>query len=177
MDKITIRKAVPDDAPEILKVVESVHIKNLKNLDSGFLDGAKLDLGYYLKLIEERSLFYVAEVGGRIVGFAVAYPFGKHWRQNREYYLELFSGKGFMFIQHIGVVPAFQKTGIGRNLYERLFHDSGAEMFVAGVAKEPRNAASEAFHRSMGFKKADEHTWDDGVTGFVYVKNLNKKAA
>ena len=169
---MTIRKATTEDAPAIVALIEKIHIKNLDDLTGGFLTSPDVNVKNYLDLISRRPFCYVAEVGGVIAGFIMADPFGPRWKKNYDYYIKLFSHKGFVFIERVGILPEYRHKGFGKALYERLFEDSHEKLFVACVSKNPRNTSSEIFHQNLGFKKVDEHVWDDGSESFVYALQI-----
>lgn len=167
-----IRRATIEDVPRIVDLIKKIHVKNLDSLEGGFLTAPDVTIGHYRQLVGQGKFCYVVDVGGMIAGLIMASPFGRDWKNNYDYYSNLFSGKDFIFIERVGILPEFRHQGLAKKLYERVFCDSKGKLFVACVSKNPRNAASEEFHIKMGFKKIGERQWDNGTQGFIYAREL-----
>ncbi|MDD4358316.1 MAG: GNAT family N-acetyltransferase [Candidatus Pacebacteria bacterium] len=165
-----IRKVTSKDVKEIINIIKSVHIKNISNLDNGFLASENLSEDYYIKMINDYDYYYVCEMENNIKGFLLAYSkkFIKRDGEIGSYLLDKYKGEDFIYIFQIAVDPNCQNRGIGKALYEKLFNEAKIKKFKVITSKEPLNKASRLFHQSLGFKDADTFVWSDGIKSYVY---------
>jgi L-amino acid N-acyltransferase YncA len=103
-----------------------------------------------LFFVHFRPTSFVAEEGGRVVGFLAGFRSQTAPAQ--------------AYVHFVGVEPGRRGAGVGRALYERLF----AAARALGAAEvhavtSPRNRGSVAFHRSMGFELLPGDAEEDGV--------------
>jgi predicted GNAT superfamily acetyltransferase len=162
------------DVKDIIKIIESVHINNVKNKDNGFLASEDLSEKTYNNMIESYDYCYVCESNNKIIGFLIASSFDLIDKQD-----ELFSFlekknifKNFIYIFQIGVDVENQRKGIGKLLYNQLFKNAKMSDFMVITSKEPLNLASRKLHLKLGFKDEDIFTWSDGVESYVYKLSL-----
>jgi L-amino acid N-acyltransferase YncA len=99
------------------------------------------EMGRRIVAAQAHSAWLVAEDDGRVVGYAYAGPFSGRaayrWSCEVSVYLEL--GR--------------RRSGAGRALYEALLERlTGLGFCVAAAGMTLPNAASEGFHRAMGFE-------------------------
>jgi GNAT superfamily N-acetyltransferase len=124
---ITIRHAEPADYGPIIQVVDA------------WWGGRRMaDMLPRLFFVHFRPTSFVAEAGGRVVGFLAGFRSQTHPEQ--------------AYVHFIGVDPASRASGVGRALYERFFEAARAFgcVEVHGVTS-PFNRTSIAFHAAMGF--------------------------
>jgi ribosomal protein S18 acetylase RimI-like enzyme len=85
-----------------------------------------------------RSTSLVAEVGDQLVGFLVGFPCPTHSDE--------------AYVHFAGVHPAWRRSGLARDLYERFFRIAERHgRTVVRAITSPVNADSIAFHRALGF--------------------------
>ncbi len=162
-----IRKAKPEDAAEIVRIVDSVLLHKLDNESSGFL---MVNSGKekYDALVRESSYCYAAVDNGAVVGFLLAYPKAlmKPDNEIHEYFLQKYSDN-FIYIFQVAVDPDYHRKGIGKDLYNAFFDDAKGIMKCVISSAEPYNKASEKMHLSLGFKKVDKIKTKKGFS-FIY---------
>jgi L-amino acid N-acyltransferase YncA len=136
----TIRLATPQDATEML----ALYRPYIEESEISF-ELVTPSLGEFQARIAEKMEKFpwiVCESEGRIVGYAYAGTY----RSRRAYDWSVESS--------VYVLQGFHGQGIGRALYERLFHllKRQGVVNVVAVLTLP-NSASEAMHERLGFEK------------------------
>jgi ribosomal protein S18 acetylase RimI-like enzyme len=111
-----------------------------------------------LFFVHFRQTSFVAEDGGRVVGFVCGFRSQTHEDE--------------AYIHFVGVDPAFRGSGIARRLYERFFEAVAPRRVVRAVTS-PVNERSVAFHRALGFEieRVDED-YDGRGESRVLLKRL-----
>lgn len=135
----SVRHAEPGDHPAVIRVVDA------------WWGGRRMaDMLPRLFFVHFRPTSFVAEEGGRLVGFLAGF------RSQTD--------PALAYVHFVGVDPACRVAGVGRALYERLFEAARA-LGAAEVraVTSPRNRGSLAFHRAMGFEVLDGDAEADGV--------------
>jgi ribosomal protein S18 acetylase RimI-like enzyme len=167
-----IRKAKPADAIGIEKVADSVQLEKLADGKNGFLM-SNSEREAYEDWIRKSPYCYVAVEGASVVGFVIAYKskFLDTSEDIHRFLLEKFKGQEFIYIFQIAIKPRFQRSGVGRRLYEKLFSETKGEKIAVVTSAKPYNRASEAFQLKLGFKKIDRFAREDGGESFVYELN------
>jgi GNAT superfamily N-acetyltransferase len=125
---IAIRHAEPDDYAPIIAVI-----------DAWWGGRSMADMLPRLFFVHFRPTSFVAEEGGRVIGFLAGFRSQTHADQ--------------AYIHFVGVDPSARKAGVARALYERFFAAARALgcTEVLGVTS-PANRTSLAFHAAMGFE-------------------------
>ena len=157
-------------AKKIVEIIKAVHPDNLDNLDNGFLlsnQGEKR----YAEIIEKTNYCYIAEIDKSSVGFLLAYfiPDIGYLDYLHEYLTDKFSDEKFLYIYQVAILPAFQKRGIGQQLYNRFHNDTKNIKIRVSTSAIPYNKASEMFHLKLGYKKFDKVERNNRA-GFLYEK-------
>ena len=116
------------------------------------------------RLVSHADSFWVAEHDGETAGFLVAMREGcGYWSSNFTWLEERFDR--FIYVDRIVVGQDFRKRGIARALYCKLIERAKAEgvsRITAEVDIEPvYNAASMAFHASLGFREVGRKPYGD----------------
>lgn len=150
---ITIRPASPNDAKEILRLnEESVH----------FL--SPLDAESLLRLASMAEIYWVAEEGGKLVAFMLAFREGKDYASpNYQWFARKYPR--FIYVDRVVVCSTQRAKGIGKALYDAaLAHarKTGVNYFVCEYDLEPPNPASEKFHAGFGFTEVGRQWVADG---------------
>ena len=122
----TIRHAEPQDYGEIIGVV-----------DEWWGGRAMAAMLPKLFFVHFRDTSFVAEEGGRIVGFLCGFR------------SQTFDDEAY--IHFVGVDPSTRGTGLGRELYEHFFAAVAPRKVVRAVTS-PVNERSVAFHQALGFE-------------------------
>ncbi|MCK8060524.1 MULTISPECIES: GNAT family N-acetyltransferase [unclassified Fusibacter] len=148
MDRFTIRLAKREDARAIIEVNLKTWESAYKNIvDDAFIQKRWTDFedtvaNYETRLSEDDSIVFVAEIDGRIIGFATA----------GEDRLGKYDGE----LYAIYLLPEFQGNGIGHALYNRiemLFKAQGKKnMIIWSLKANPHRG----FYVRMGGVKKEE---------------------
>ncbi len=164
MKGILVRDAKPKDLPEVVKINRALQYP--KRTD-GFLVCRKSvdDLN---KLLEVCARFLVADAGGRVVGYLIALDDTKNPGDSEIFSFYASRYTNFIFIDQIGVLPDYQRQGVGRELYEELIKNEKRRILL-DIIIEPRNQQSISFHEAIGFKSTGYITpWKNGSKAMVY---------
>lgn len=124
-----------------------------------------LDLGSLERLHGEAAVHLVAESGGRVVGFALAFREGASYASPN---YRWFSGKyeRFLYVDRVVVARARHRAGVGSALYREVIavaRRQGLPRVVCEIDAEPPNAASAAFHERFGFVEVGTQWVGDGA--------------
>jgi ribosomal protein S18 acetylase RimI-like enzyme len=114
---ISIRAATPDDYDRIAPVIDEWW--------GGREMAAMLPRLFFMHFA---GTTFVAEDGDELTGFLTGFLSQTHPDE--------------AYVHFVGVSPAYRSSGVGRRLYERLFH----------AVTAPVNTGSLAFHRALGFE-------------------------
>lgn len=133
-----VRPAQPEDAGQIVAFWNPV----IRDTTVTFSTELKSEPGLAADIAARGAAFQVAELEGRVVGFATCFPFrnGPGYRHSKEHTIIL--------------APAARGQGAGRALMAALFDAARAEgvhALMAGVSAE--NPAGIAFHAALGFDR------------------------
>ncbi|MFD2573804.1 arsinothricin resistance N-acetyltransferase ArsN1 family B [Spirosoma soli] len=142
---MTIRFATPADTSQILAIYAPYIINSVITFE--YEVPAVNDFAARMQTIQQQLPYLVAEVDGRILGYAYA---SKH----RDRIAYQWSVDTSVYIH-----PDGQRQGIGRRLYTVLFdllRRQGYYNAYAGITIP--NPGSEALHRSFGFKPVGVYT-------------------
>ena len=136
-----LRTITPDDAP----ILAQIYTYYIRNTVATFHEVPKTT-DAYRRQIEELSAVYpflVAEADGLFLGFANAEPFRPQ--------------SGYRYTAELTIYlhpDAPKHAGIGRRLYESILERLRQMHYVNALACiSGENAASIAFHRSLGFEE------------------------
>lgn len=136
-----LRRATPEDDSSIL-AWNQADVDVLAPMDAGRLA--------YLRSRAHAVDVIVAE--GARAGFVITFVEGSdydspnyRWFSERE--------ARFLYVDRIVVDPAHRRRGAARRIYQALVERHPDRPLLAEVNFEPPNAASLAFHRSMGFEE------------------------
>jgi predicted GNAT superfamily acetyltransferase len=176
---IEISHAKVSQLDAIAAIADAVALRSSRGLQRGFLLGAA-DAVELSSLIESREI-WVAELTETTVGFVVAHTdasprfviFRDRIPKIRWDTVPDFLDATAVYVDRIATRPGYH--GVGRALYEALFHRYPTHGFLAGVAESPvRNSASIDFHARLGFHRVGTFgpalfgDFDDYVGGVFY---------
>jgi ribosomal protein S18 acetylase RimI-like enzyme len=138
---ILIRNAETKDILDIQQIAEVTWGETYKGLIPEEIQRKFLQFAYSQQSLENRvnhTLFLVAEIGDKVVGFANANP-----------------KKGVTELTAIYIYPHFQGKGIGTKLLEEVIHQlKGFSRLLVDV--EVGNNIGEHFYQAKGFKLTEE---------------------
>ena len=141
MTTLRIRPVTPHDAAAICAIYNPYIVDSCISFEETALGTGEMALRIARQ--QEHGLpWLVAELDGAISGYAYASP----WRVRAAYRHAVESS--------VYLPPVATGRGIGRQLYQALVAElraRGLHTVIAGVAQP--NAASDALHRSLGFKQ------------------------
>ncbi len=144
---ILVRNAKLKDLPGVVKVNHSLHYPERKD---GFLI-QKRPVEEFKKILGICKYFFIAEVGRRVVGYLIVMDETADFLDNEIFSFYVGRYKNFVFIEQIGVLPDYQRRGIGRALYKKLLEIERKRVLVDFMIK-PRNSQTISFHKTIGFK-------------------------
>ncbi len=135
---LTIRNAEPADHSRAIAVVDA------------WWGGRRMaDMLPRLFFVHFRETSFVAEEDGQLAGFLCGFLSQAH--------------PGEAYVHFVGVAPENRGTGLGRELYERLFGVArAAGRSVVRCVTSPGSEGSISFHRSLGF---DSEPGGEGYDG------------
>jgi predicted GNAT superfamily acetyltransferase len=186
---LPIRDATEHDSDEIVRISRALQYAPGQQNDS-FLMSDLTGHDYEDLARDADVIFLVAEDGGRIVGFIFAYNEKYAARQHAISDKAIFSLLGrrarFHVVKQIAIDPTRKRAGMGRELYRQLWsrlkgdfvehsHDTSqsarAHVFTA-IVTDPRNVASEQFHRKIGYAPILESSTQNKKTKDTYPNKI-----
>jgi N-acetylglutamate synthase-like GNAT family acetyltransferase len=185
VEKIKIRQATVEDAEQIVQIAESLKHDFEKVQTNGFLVYV-LKEEEYRSRIRHNPYFYVSQDEGGLSGFLMAYDnstlrsLDGCAAMQHEFglvQLLLHQKPPFIFADQMGVRAEVNRSGVGRKLMKRLFHDmkkAKIPKIYAGVLHEPtRNQASINFCEGLGFNYTKREIQNpDGYIWGVYARSV-----
>ena len=145
LDQPTIRDAVEDDLARVQAIYAHYVINGLASFEYQPPDLAEITRRF--RATRQTGLPYlVAELGGRVVGYAYAGPY--RTRPAYRYSVE----------NSVYVAPEALRRGVSRALLERLIElctEAGARQMVA-IIGDSANLASISAHERLGFTRAGQ---------------------
>ena len=157
-----LRSAARSDLEAITTLADRVALGTGASPPGGFLVSA-FSRGDYQRFIDRADYFYVALEHGKLEGFMLAYTLDRIPAKGRiEQMLKSEYPAGFVLIKQVVVSPEHRRSGVGSRLYQALFRAAPNVAFLAAIVQQPPNPASEAFHRSHGFRPYAEAAAEDG---------------
>jgi predicted GNAT superfamily acetyltransferase len=165
-----VRKAAERDIEEIIDLVEAVHIRNLKNLDGGFLIIPNASRVLYQFWLANSRYCYVAKNNGLVVGVFIALLGGQNGMNGAALtrVCEIADGAEYLTVIQIASRPEQRRRGVGIAMCERFFSDAGARIVFSTSMKKPYNEVSKRFHRKMGFEEIEELSVSDGTEVIIW---------
>ncbi len=163
-----IRKAVGEDAEQISRIAEENGLKVFRKVKKqGFLvsDYSKED---YVLFINTCKYFYVLECNGAVKAFLFTYD-QEELPSNSIVNVKIknMAKHDFILIKQICVDAKEQNKGYGKMLYEYLMNTVNVDIFAA-VVMQPKNIASDEFHKELGFQCIGLVQAEDGMKRGIY---------
>lgn len=146
--EVSIRQATAEDYNVVCDLFDEVDALHCDSLPDIFRrsTGPARELDYYLGLIADEDVgLFVAEVGGRIVGFA-------HAVIREAPAIPIFVPRRYAVVEGIGVTAEFRGRGIGRGLMDTVeawARARGARSVELNVYEFNNGAI--AFYESLGY--------------------------
>jgi predicted GNAT superfamily acetyltransferase len=155
---IAIRETLPTDLSRLL-AINNANVPEVNELDAAEI--ARLHGWSIASLVAEES------AGGTgtpaIAGFCMVYGPGEDYASlNYRWFSE--RNADFAYLDRIAVDAAHRRKGIGRRFYEELVGRLRGvrPVLLCEVNVQPRNDASLAFHREIGFHEVGQQDTDSG---------------
>lgn len=123
---------------------------------------------------EEAAYFRVAESGGRIVGFLIAFDENSHYASSNYRWLKARYPE-FIYIDRVVIASAQRGGGVGRIFYADVtsFAEVRKPLLTCEVFLEPRNDIALVFHGTYGFQEVGQRVMDEnGLRVSMLVKEL-----
>jgi GNAT superfamily N-acetyltransferase len=139
MYSVKIRKAIPEDLPQILKCSKTSDRFVISENSNGFDED---DIRFWIT--DSRAIVIVATFESRIVGFAYGVIISPKW-----FYFDAFL-----------IIPEFQNIGLGGKMYKHLramCNEKGVEL-IQGLVKKSDNSAL-GFWIKQGYTKGSDLIW------------------
>lgn len=154
----TVRRASADDYPWIIGLIDSNRGTGLtaqERGNRGFVQG-EWSIAVLEDLADGPGIF-VAEVDGRLAGFAITSPAGRITSgpagRTNDLAAAAYPQGSFFLYGPVAVDDAARRRGVLRALVERLSAELGARYARAIAFVEGSNAASMAVHTRLGFQE------------------------
>jgi len=175
-----VRRAKEEDAQQIAELANSVKLNTKAPQQGGFLIYIT-DEEAYKNEIEKSKFFYVADAGGKIIGFSSNFDnttLDKLVKEgsfaDEKQLIDFLSKqkKPFLLGAQIAINPDYAHQGIGKQMIDKLFEDllenSITEIYTTTSHKPVRNVAMINFITLIGFKFLFEVTNPDNNTWGIY---------
>jgi len=172
-----IRTAVPGDASGVGRVSYLSHSISYRDFDPAFAEkqdpGEHEEFwGEFLSDESRRARMWVAELGGRVVGFAMAgalsddYRFAAHARR-------LLTGRRIAVLYAIHADPDCLGQGVGRALMPAALEYMGRKGFGAGfLDTHEANRRARRFYEAAGWEQAEIAADAEGAKMALYRVDL-----
>ncbi len=170
-DSLTIRRARPEDVPQITALAKQYELKRLSPEDAekfGFLVSRFAEEDY-TRFLQYADHFYVMTKTDELMGFLLAYS--SNFIKPDEWLNMLIRARHpepFVLIKQIAVHPHHQGQGVASHLYNYLFDQVRGRPLFTVIVIDPPNRRSIAFHERMGFHKVFEAIPPDGFPRGVW---------
>lgn len=139
-----IRPIQFSDYDKIKKLTDSVHKIHVENRPDIFTDEGLLNSEYF-KDIVEKSMSFVFEVGGNIIGVIVAFNRGHNP-------IPILKKREVCFIEIFAVDDNYQKQGIGHALFDHLVEVcKNNKINSIELMCYPFNTKASEFYEELGF--------------------------
>lgn len=169
MDLAT-RSAEAGDLAEVARIASSMTLRPGQTPpDGGFLV-LGYDLPKFLSRMDSGALFWVAEHRGRIVGFVYAELLENTIDREMAVTADDLGVSPAAVVKQVGVLPDWQRSGVGAGLYRAMFSSLPERTFLVAVVTDPPNSASLAFHERMGFVGQAPFLREDGLSRLLLVR-------
>lgn len=145
MDTMVIRNMEREDIPFVLKTNDE-NVEVLSPMDKERLE----------KFVESAELFLVAEVNGEQAAFMIVLREGLEFYDSENYRWFSKNYDQFLYIDRVVIDEHYRGMGIGRKLYQEVFHHAlltEIPFVTAEIDIIPYNEASLKFHKAMGFRE------------------------
>lgn len=161
---IIVRPAREQDYPDILRLNDA-DVEMLSPMNEEIIG----------RMAGITDLFMVVEVDGHVAAFVMAYREGtEYWSDNYAWFC--WNYEKFLYVDRIVVDRNYRKYGLGKRLYEEVFHhaaENDVPVITAEIDIAPKyNAASIAFHEKMGFHEVGTKISKETLTVSLQVKEL-----
>ncbi len=170
-----IRKAIIEDAKEILSIASSNTLSGLSKAErkNGFLV-SNFSLEDYEIFIEKHELFYVLIENDIVQAFLLAYfPEELDDTQIINKKIKEYAVKPYVVIKQICVSRSSANKGYASKLYEYFIEHVKKDIFLA-VVLEPYNEASIMFHMKHRFEQLIAITAEDNILRGIFYRAYNK---
>jgi uncharacterized protein len=143
-------------APAVVSPAAAAHFPEILALNAEsvrFL--SPLDADRLAALYAQASVRTVACSGTEVVAFLLAFAPGADYDSPNYRWFDA-RYDDFLYVDRVVVSSRVQRAGLGRLLYDGLFRQaraSGRARVTCEFDVDPPNPASEAFHRSFGFRE------------------------
>lgn len=165
---LRIRDARADDLDAIVRIAAAVGDPDAASfLVSGFQPA-----DYEAWIADGDDYFLVAEFGGAVVGFLLAFPQALVPDASWLHPAVTAEETDAVLIKQVAVDPERRRGSVGRRLYGHLFELVGERPTTAAVVVDDgrANDASASFHRSLGFVEVGTMRPADGLRRVHYLR-------
>ncbi len=161
--------------PTLIREVREHELESILALNNSAGPGIlELDMEQLRLAYREAAYFRVAEMGGALVGFLIAYDETNHYvSSNYLWFKQRYPA--FLYIDRVVVARAQRRGGLGRVFYADVtsFAEVRRPLLACEVFLEPRNDAVLLFHGTYGFQEAGQRVMDEtGLRVSMLIKEL-----
>ena len=135
-----MHKINQENTPEVGDVPEVTEFKNL------------ITLSEYIVIAQDEV---------ELVGFMLCMKEGNSYKSKNYLYLSGSYPK-FLYVDRIAIQKDYRRQGLGRNIYKQVIESAESLRIplLCEVNTKPRNIASLAFHKNLGFKEIGNNDFE-----------------
>ena len=135
-----MHKINQENTPEVGDVPEVTEFKNL------------ITLSEYIVIAQDEA---------ELVGFMLCMKEGNSYKSKNYLYLSGSYPK-FLYVDRIAIQKDYRRQGLGRNIYKQVIESAESLRIplLCEVNTKPRNIASLAFHKNLGFKEIGNNDFE-----------------
>ena len=119
------------------------------------------ELTEFQNLIALSEYIVIAQDKADLVGFMLCMKEGNSYKSKNYLYLSGSYPK-FLYVDRIAIQKDYRRKGLGRNIYKQVIESAESLRIplLCEVNIKPRNIASLAFHRNLGFKEVGNNDFE-----------------
>ncbi len=173
-----IRDATVDDVAAVRALISSLVVCRNDMVTTGFVELPVPSVEQLTTWATDNPFFLVACDTGRIIGFYLGFHVTSATPSEDDEILAQLQDHfdDFVYLDLLGVSPAYQHQGIGEELKEamceRVDEEGQTEMYAAVAAAPLANLASARLNKKMGFTVVCQIAISDGLLFDIYHKKL-----
>jgi uncharacterized protein len=166
--RLRIRPAAEADWPTVLAI--NAH---------GVPGVSGLDRAELRRLATEATYFHVAEKGGRVLGYLLAFAPSAAYDGEEFLWFRKHAPRA-LYVDQVAVADSARREGLATRLYgdaAKFAAERGFESLACEINLRPPNPTSLNFHRTIGFESRGEFETSDGRTVSLQLLDFSRARA